>query len=576
MRLGTRTLAMAAFAFLLVPALSANNNTSPTPKAADEPANSAVAPRAATSPASAEKAPDPANPSPQSAQGAGSSNISGTARGRGSTGSDDVTPRAELFLGYSYLRGAPRNVGNRIVELNGGTASLAYNFNDWFGLAADFGGYADSRLILNGPGSASREVHSEGKVFTFLVGPQLSYRKYRRLTPFAQVLVGVAHASDVTIDGCTGVPGCTALPSETAFALAAGGGLDLNLSRHFAIRLLQAEYVMTYFNDVSAGATGRSRQNDVRLSAGIVFRFGGSQPPPPVNHPPMASCSADKTIVYAGSGESVTFTGTASDPDNDSLNYSWSASGGRVEGSGPQVRWLSDGAPVGVYTVTLRVDDGMNGTADCSGEVRVEAMANREPTLSCSVDRSAVFAGERVHITGVASDPDGDQLTYTWRANSGQVLGTGSAVDWDSTGLAPGSYTITGRVDDGRGGAADCSSTVEVKAAPPPPMASKINECAFGRPMSTRIDNVCKRILDDVALRLQNEPRATAVIIGYSDPQERNSEKIAADRSNNAVEYLGEKGIDASRITTRTGAGNPGETDNRRDDIIWVPEGATY
>jgi hypothetical protein len=42
------------------------------------------------------------------------------------------------------------------------------------------------------------------------------------------------------------------------------------------------------------------------------------------------------------------------------------------------------------------------------------------------------------------------------------------------------------------------------------------------------------------------------------------------------VKYLGEKGIDASRVTTRTGAGQAGPNDNRRIDVIWVPEGATY
>ena len=154
---------------------------------------------------------------------------------------------------------------------------------------------------------------------------------------------------------------------------------------------------------------------------------------------------------------------------------------------------------------------------------------------------------------------------------------SGAAVDFDTTGLAPGNYTITVRVDDGRGGAADCSSMAEVKAVPPPPQASKISDCDFGKPLGTRIDNVCKRILDDVALRLQNEPRGSAVIIGYSDPKEgKTPDKVAGDRATNAVKYLGEKGIDPSRVTTRTGAGQTGAKDNRRIDVIWVPEGATY
>jgi outer membrane protein OmpA-like peptidoglycan-associated protein len=86
-----------------------------------------------------------------------------------------------------------------------------------------------------------------------------------------------------------------------------------------------------------------------------------------------------------------------------------------------------------------------------------------------------------------------------------------------------------------------------------------------------------KRILDDVALRLQSEPRATTVIIGYSDPKEHRPAQVAGDRATHAVKYLGEKGIDASRVTTRTGSGQAGaDTQNRRIDVIWVPEGATY
>jgi outer membrane protein OmpA-like peptidoglycan-associated protein len=318
---------------------------------------------------------------------------------------------------------------------------------------------------------------------------------------------------------------------------------------------------------------------DLNDRHGFVVKIGTAywpEKPPPVNHPPTVSCTADKTAVYLDSGDMVTVSCTASDPDDDPLTYTWSSTCGKVDGNGPQVRWLSAGVPLGSCTILAKVDDGRGGSASSSVPVRVEPKPNRPPTITCSADRSSVFAGEKVHITTNASDPDGDPLTYIWRASAGQIAGNGAAVDFDTTGLAPGNYTVTARVEDGRGGAADCSSTVEVKPVPPPPQASKISDCAFGKPLSTRIDNVCKRILDDVALRLQNEPRGSAVIIGYSDPKEAKPEKISGDRATNAVKYLGEKGIDPSRVTTRTGSGQAGATDNRRIDVIWVPEGATY
>jgi outer membrane protein OmpA-like peptidoglycan-associated protein len=318
---------------------------------------------------------------------------------------------------------------------------------------------------------------------------------------------------------------------------------------------------------------------DLNDRNGFVVKIGAGFWPekaPPVNHPPAVSCTADKSMVYLDSGDAVAISCTASDPDNDPLTYTWSSTGGKVDGSGPQVRWLSAGTPLGSDTITAKVDDGRGGFATSSASVRVDPKPNHPPTIACSADRTTVFSGERVHITTNASDPDGDPLKYTWSANAGQIVGSGAAVDFDTTGLAPGTYTVTARVDDGRGGAADCSSTVEVKAVPPPPQASKISDCAFGKPLDTRIDNVCKRILDDVALRLQSEPRGSAVIIGYSDPKEAKPEKIAGDRATNAVKYLGEKGIDASRVPTRTGSGQAGASDNRRIDVIWVPEGATY
>jgi outer membrane protein OmpA-like peptidoglycan-associated protein len=113
--------------------------------------------------------------------------------------------------------------------------------------------------------------------------------------------------------------------------------------------------------------------------------------------------------------------------------------------------------------------------------------------------------------------------------------------------------------------------------APVTVQASKTNECDYRASGSSRADNVCKRILDDVALRLKNDPNASVVIVGFADPDEAQAAQLAQSRANLAQKYLTDSGIDATRVVVRVGQAEttPG-TQNRRIDIVWVPKGATY
>jgi hypothetical protein len=74
----------------------------------------------------------------------------------------------------------------------------------------------------------------------------------------AQVLLGAVWASDAIVLG-----------SKTHFGSTAGGGIDVTLSRHVAVRPVQAEYFLTKFPD---GAN--NRQDNFRYSAGFTFRCG--------------------------------------------------------------------------------------------------------------------------------------------------------------------------------------------------------------------------------------------------------------------------------------------------------------
>ena len=138
---------------------------------------------------------------------------------------------------------------------------------------------------------------------------------------------------------------------------------------------------------------------------------------------------------------------------------------------------------------------------------------------------------------------------------------------------------MSATVSDDRGLTANCNATVNVEVPPPPPQASQLNSCQFNidKKRPSRVDNTCKAILDEVALRLQREADSKLVIVGHGDPaaDKKDSAKFAAERAVNSKEYLSggeaKQQIDPSRIETRTGA-ESGQT----ADYWLVPSGATF
>jgi hypothetical protein len=68
------------------------------------------------------------------------------------------------------------------------------------------------------------------------------------------------------------------------------------------------------------------------------------------------------------------------------------------------------------------------------------------------------------------------------------------------------------------------------------------------------------------------------VLVGYADPEEAHAERLATRRGDAGKKYLGdEKGIDATRIEVRSESGTAGAgVENRRLDVVFVPDGASY
>jgi hypothetical protein len=490
-----------------------------------------------------------------------------------SAGPNAGTPKIELFLGYSYLRAVPApDAGNRLVWLNGGSASIAYNLNRYLGLVADFGGYTNSEVLFTGAYNSTIEVNNQdGGVLTYLFGPRFSYRRHERFTPFAQVLFGGAHASEITLANCTF--SCTLLPEQNTFALAAGGGLDVKVRRHIAIRVIQAEYLMTRFQDYTTGTT--AMQNDMRLSAGIVFRFGGnSGPAMPAASPLSYSCSVTPSAVFMGDAIAASGTAVNLDPAKTAI-YTWSVDGGTVSGNSSTAKIDTTNLAVGSYMLKGHVSEGSKPSenADCTAPYAVKAY--EPPTVSCVSDPTSVISGASSTITATGVSPENRPLTYSYSADSGTVNGSGATATLLTGGATLGLITVTCNVADDKGQTASGTTTVMVTApvAAAVPATSDLCSIHFDRDprRPARVNNEAKACLDEITLNLQRSSDARLAVVGNAASGEKNGKKLAGERAKNTKAYLvGEKGIDASRIDVYTGS-----QDGKMVSTTLIPAGAT-
>ncbi len=190
-------------------------------------------------------------------------------------------------------------------------------------------------------------------------------------------------------------------------------------------------------------------------TASEIDVFGG---PPPVNQAPdgrIDSPAADVTITQ---GQSVSFAGTGTDPDNDvPLAYRWNFG----TGSGVPDATLEDPGSitfnnVGTFTVSFTVTDAQ-GLADPTPATRRITVQSPNQAPNGRIDSPSadakINAGEAVKFLGSGSDPDGNTpLKYRWNfgANSG-IPDSTSEDPGPVTYKTAGTYTVTLTVTDARG-----------------------------------------------------------------------------------------------------------------------------
>jgi hypothetical protein len=167
-------------------------------------------------------------------------------------------PELDVAVTYSAQQGTVRGGGDFWAQ--GGSAEVSATF--YHGLGE----------VMNVAGTHASSISPSGVPLTMVTstfGPRYTWshplngRSVKGFNLFGQALIGVAQGLDSVFPSPTG-----AQSDVNDFALQIGGGADLLLSRHFALRGLQVDWLRTQFPN-----GGSNVQNNLRLGAGIVFRL---------------------------------------------------------------------------------------------------------------------------------------------------------------------------------------------------------------------------------------------------------------------------------------------------------------
>jgi len=502
----------------------------------------------------------------------------------------DSASKWDIFAGYSFFAPnthvdgtTPYGLEDTVkfaTEKVGSVESVSRYFNEHLGLQIDSGQhdlYNNAKYSTTGSNSGIYTVQG-GLVYRWPKG---------KITPWVHVLAGGGALDGPDHQAYT--PGFTAT---------GGGGLDYSLTRHWAIRG-EGDYEYMYVNygaphhSATNGwqAGGTANIEGIRLVGGIVYRIGSITPPPPVT----LACSASPVSVFPGDPVTVTATAGNLDPKLNAI-YSWSGTG--VTGNGTTAAVATGSLAPGTYTVKCGVKEGKPGKEglkpweSAEGSASFTVKAFEPPTISCAVSPTTIKPGDTANATATAVSPQNRPLTYSYAASAGSIQGNGATAIFSSVGAPTGPVTITCNVSDDKGQSASATSSLSITApyVAPVPHTQALCSISFAtdKQRPTRVNNEAKACLDEVALDLQKQSDAKAVVVGASDAKEKEKlakeEKLAlkhkhlkvvdpaAERAVNTKDYLvSEKGIDASRISVVTSA-----TDAQTVEDYLVPSGASF
>jgi outer membrane protein OmpA-like peptidoglycan-associated protein len=195
----------------------------------------------------------------------------------------------------------------------------------------------------------------------------------------------------------------------------------------------------------------------------------------------------------------------------------------------------------------------------------VQAPTNRPPTVKARCEPCIVQVGKSSTVTGDANDPDGDQLTCRWTAPTGKFANPAERQTIWTAPEQEGSVPVTITCDDGKGGTA--TDTVTIQVVRPPVREYKFEDVHFDfdryslRAEATRVlDEAIRAMTDNPELNLEVEGHTCS--IGTAEYNLALGER----RATSVREYLVSRGVAATRLRTVSYGEERPKHDNAREE----------
>jgi outer membrane protein OmpA-like peptidoglycan-associated protein len=193
------------------------------------------------------------------------------------------------------------------------------------------------------------------------------------------------------------------------------------------------------------------------------------------------------------------------------------------------------------------------------------APANRPPTVKARCEPCVVQVGKSSTVTADANDPDGDQLTYKWTAPTGKFA---NPADRQTIWTAPeqeGSVPVTVTVDDGKGGTA--TDTVTIQVVRPPVREYKFEDVHFDFDRYS-LRSEATRVLDEAIRAMTDNPELNLEIEGHTcniGTAEYNL-ALGERRATSVRDYLVSRGVTAGRLRSVSYGEERPKHDNAREE----------